>query len=209
MKLTPSRRLTAVAAFVLVPVLASGVTASAANQTVTFKGQASAAGQTAYFTLNQDLVSSAPATVAPGGALTVTIDPAPNQVPTQAGGYTIREIKDFVLKIPVPANATYVSASTAGGSGLGSTPPTIALEAGNVVLKLKGPIKGGANFELPVLTLNLKAGAAGSIQTKLGGTSYDNPGLTFTAVVVVLFPVDAPAKAYPDPSPVLTATTIA
>ena len=77
------------------------------------------------------------------------------------------------------------------------------------MLKVPGPIKGGADFELPTVTINLQAGGTGTITTKLGGTSYDAPGLTFTAVVVVFgFPVDAAAKGYPDPSPVLTTTTI-
>ncbi|MEV4317913.1 cyclase [Actinocrispum sp. NPDC049592] len=196
------------AALALVPVLAFGTTAAAANQTITYKVRATALGQTADLTLDQGVDASAPATVAPGGALKVVIDPAPNTVPATGGGYTIREINTVALKLPVPANSTFVSASLSGGSGLGSTPPTVSKVGNDVVLSVKGPLKGGAAFELPTVTVNLTAGSSGTIQTKLGGTSYDAPGLTFNAVVVVIFPITAPAKAYPDPSPVLTSTTI-
>jgi dehydratase len=207
MKLTP-RRLATAAALALVPVLVLGTSASAASQTITYKVRASAVGQTAELTLDQGIDSTAPATVAPGGALTVTIDPAPNTVPATGGGFTISEINTIALKLPVPANSTFVSASLSGGSGLGPTAPTVGLSGSDVVLNVKGPLKGGAAFELPTVTINLTAGASGSIETKLGGTSYDAPGLTFNAVVVVIFPITAPATAYPDPSPVLTSTTI-
>jgi dehydratase len=207
MKLTP-RRLATAAALALVPLLVLGTSASAASQTITYKVRASAVGQTAELTLDQGIDSTAPATVAPGGALTVTIDPGPNTVPATGGGFTISEINTIALKLPVPANSTFVSASLSGGSGLGSTAPTVGLSGSDVVLSVKGPLKGGAAFELPTVTINLTAGTSGSIETKLGGTSYDAPGLTFNAVVVVIFPITAPATAYPDPSPVLTSTTI-
>jgi dehydratase len=205
-----SRRFATLAALAIVPMLAIGQTASAASQTITFKVRASAVGQTADLTLDQTVDSSAPASVAPGGTFAVTIDPGPNTVPASGGGRTISEINTIQLKLPVPANSSYVSASLSGGSGLGSTAPTVGLSGTNVVLNVKGPLKGGAKFELPTVTLNLKAtGPSGSsVQTKLAGTSYDNPGLTFNAVVVVIFPITAPAKAYPDPSPVLTTTAI-
>lgn len=207
MKLAPRRFATA-AVLALVPLLAVTTTAAAANQTITYKVRASALGQTADLTLDQGVNATAPATVAPGGNLAVVIDPAPNTVPSSGGGRTISEINTIQLKLPVPANSTFVSATLSGGSGLGSTPPTVGLSGGNVVLSVKGPLKGGASFELPTVTINLKAGASGTIQSKLGGTSFDDPGLTFNAVVVVIFPITAPAKAFPDPNPVLTSTTI-
>nr|WP_042194285.1 hypothetical protein [Kibdelosporangium sp. MJ126-NF4]CEL21219.1 putative cyclase-dehydratase [Kibdelosporangium sp. MJ126-NF4]CTQ96215.1 putative cyclase-dehydratase [Kibdelosporangium sp. MJ126-NF4] len=208
MKLAPLR-LATVAAFTLAPLLALGTSASAAVQTINYQVRATALGQNAELTLNQDADSNAPASAAPGSALTVTIDPAPNTVPSSGGGYQIREIKDIALKMPVPANSTFVSAGVSGGSGLGSTPPTIGREGNDVVLKVAGPLKGGAAFELPTVTLNLTAGSSGTIESKLGGTSYDAPGLTFTTVIVAAgFPVNAATVAYPNPSPVLTSTTI-
>jgi dehydratase len=201
-------KLAAIAAAALVPMLMFATTASAEPQTVTYKLRASAAGQSSDFTLDQGVDASAPATVAPNGALTVTIDPTPNKIPSEAGGRQVREIKGLALKLPVPANSTFTSASLSGGSGLGGT-PSVALQGNDVVLTVPGPIRGGADFELPTVTINLQAGGTGTITTKLGGTSYDAPGLTFTAVVTVFgFPVNAAAKGYPDPNPVLTTTAI-
>jgi dehydratase len=192
----------------LLLVLTFATNAEAAPQTITYKLRASAAGQSSDFTLDQGVDASAPATVAPNGAVKVTIDPAPNKIPSEAGGRQVREIKGLALKLPVPANSKFQSASLSGGAGLGGT-PSIALQGNDVVLSVPGPIKGGADFELPTVTINLQAGGTGTITTKLGGTGYDTPGLTFTAVVTVLgFPVNAAAKGYPDPNPVLTTTTI-
>ncbi|CAM4059304.1 cyclase [Kibdelosporangium persicum] len=208
MKLAPLR-LATVAAFALAPLLALGTTASAAVQTINYQVRASAFGQTAELVLNQDIDATAPAGVAAGGAVTVTIDPAPNTVPAEGGGYEIREIKNIALKLPVPANSTFVSATATGGSGLGPAAPTVGLEGGDVVLKIAGPLKGGAAFELPTVTITLTAGSSGTIETKLGGTSYDAPGLTFTTVITAFgLPIDAATVAYPDPNPVLTSTTI-
>ncbi|MET9231344.1 cyclase [Lentzea sp. NPDC003310] len=201
-------KLAAIAVAALVPTLLFATTASAAPQTITYKLRASAAGQSSDFTLDQGVDASAPATAAPGGAVKVTIDPAPNKIPSEAGGRQVREIKGLALKLPVPANSTFTAASLSGGSGLGGT-PSVALQGNDVVLTVPGPIKGGADFELPTVTIDLQAGSSGTITTKLGGTSYDAPGLTFTAVVTVFgFPIDAAAKGYPDPNPVLTTTTI-
>ncbi|KAA2266088.1 cyclase [Solihabitans fulvus] len=205
----PTTRFLSAAAFVLVPLLAIGTTASAAVQTITFQLRASAVGQTSTFTFTQDVDASAPATVTAGGALTVTLTPGPNTVPTSAGGYTVNNIRGLSLSLPVPANSTYVSASLSGGSGLGSAAPSVSLQSGNIVLKVPGPIAGGAHFQLPAVSIHLTAGTSGTIATKLGGTSYDNPGLSFTANVHVLFfNVDAPSAGYPSPNPVLTTTTI-
>ncbi|GLZ34005.1 cyclase [Lentzea sp. NBRC 105346] len=201
-------KLAGIAALVLVPMLALTSQASAAPHSIVFKVKATALGQSSEFTFNQGLDATAPETVAPNGSVKVTIDPAPNQIPAEAGGYQVVEIKNFVLKMPVPGNSKFQSASLEGGSGLNST-PTVGLEGNDVVLKVPGPLKGGAAFELPTVTINLQAGGTGKVETKLGGTSYDAPGLTFVATIIAFgFKVDANAGGYPDPSPVLTSTTI-
>lgn len=189
--------------------LATSAPASAEPHAITYQLQATAFGQSAEFTLDQPVDATAPETVAPGGTVTAVIDPAPNTVPAEASGYTVREIKTITLIVPVPANSTFQSATITGGAGLGSGTPTIALSGTNVELKIAGPIAGGANFELPTITINLTAGASGAITTQLGGTSFASPGLTLTAGITAFgFPVDAPATGYPDPSPILTTTTI-
>ncbi|HEY3503628.1 MAG TPA: cyclodehydratase [Actinocatenispora sp.] len=193
---------------VLALVLGVAGPASAATQTVAYQFRASAVGQTGTGTLNQDVDATAPATAAPGSAVSVVVDPAPNTVPTSASGYAVKDIKDVKILLPVPVNASYVSASVSGGSNLGGT-PTVGLDGTDVVLSVPGPIAGGSAFELPTITLDLTAGASGSLDVRLGGTSYDDPGLTFTADVVVLgIPVGAAAVGYPDPNPTLSTTTI-
>lgn len=197
-----------IAALVLVPMLTLTAQASAAPQTITFKCKASALGQTAEFTLDQVIDATAPETVAPNGSVKVTADPAPDKMPAEASGYEVVEVKGLALKVPVPANSKFQSASLEGGSGLNST-PTIALEGNDVVLRVPGPIKGGADYELPTVTVVLQAGGTGQIVSKIGGTSFEQPGLTFVATIIAFgFRVDANATGYPDPSPVLTTTTI-
>ncbi|MER6799255.1 cyclase, partial [Amycolatopsis mediterranei] len=76
-------------------------------------------------------------------------------------------------------------------------------------LSFPGPIAGGATFELPTVTAHLTAGQSGTIQTKLGGTSYSDPGLTFKAVAsTIIGDLTAPTACFPNPSPVFTTTTI-
>jgi dehydratase len=197
------------AALAIVPALTLAVPAAAAPASVNFDCQANApivGPQTV--SLTQSVEVTAPATVAPGGALDVVIDPAPNSVPATVAGYNLKQVKDFSLKIPIPANSTYVSATLTGGSGLGSTAPKFAVSGGVATLSFPGPIAGGAAFELPTVTVKLTAGNSGTIQTKLAGTSYTDPGLTFTAVVNQIFDISAPTACFPNPSPVFTTTTI-
>jgi dehydratase len=159
--------------------------------------------------LSQDATVTAPATVAPGGSLQVVVAPAPTTVPTTVSGYTVKQLTGFALKVLVPANSTYVSATLSGGSGLGSTPPTIAVSGGVATISFPGPIAGGATFQFPTVTIALTAAASGSIETHLGGTSYTDPGLTFTAVVSsIIGDISAPTACFPNPSPVFSTTTI-
>lgn len=158
--------------------------------------------------LTQTVDASAPATVAPGGSFDVVVDPAPNQVPTSAAGQTVKEIKTFALKVPVPANATLSSVDLTGGSNLGGT-PAASVSGGIITITFPGPIAGGSTFELPTITAHLTAGASGAVNTTLYGTSYTDAGLTFTTVVsTFLGNISAPTSCFPNPNPVLTSTTI-
>jgi dehydratase len=160
-------------------------------------------------TLNQSVDATAPATVAPGGALDVVVDPAPNQVPSEAAGNTVKNVHTFTLKVPVPSNATLTGVDLTGGSGLGDTPPQVSQGDGVMTVTFEGPIAGGATFELPTITAHLTAGPSGTIDSSLYGTSYDDPGLTFTAVVSsIIGDVSAPTACFPNPNPALTSTTI-
>ena len=207
MSKTSSRLLVAVALSV-VPMLGLAGVASADTTSVNYDCQGQAVGQTSTLSLSQNVDTTAPATVAPGGSLSITLAPETNTVPTSAGSYTVSSVKNLSLSVPVPANATLVSFSLSGGSGLNST-PTVSQVGNNIVTTVPGPIDGGATFQLPALTLNLTAGSSGAITTTLYGSSYSDPGLTFTATVSVFgFPVDAATSCFPNPAPTLTTTTI-
>lgn len=197
-------------AVVAVAVAASVVaapTASAATDIV-YDCQADTPLGTENLALNQTVDATAPASVAPGGALDVVVDPAPNQVPSEAAGYEVKNVHTFTLKVPVPANATLTGVDLTGGSGLGSD-PTWTEADGVVTVSFAGPIAGGATFELPTITAHLTAGASGAIESTLYGTGYNDPGLTFTAVVgTFIGDISAPTSCFPNPNPVLTSTTI-
>jgi dehydratase len=202
-------RLLGTAMVALLPVLAAVSSAHAATA-VTYDLQSSAVGQTADSTLGVQVSGSAPSSVAAGAAFSVALSVGSITVPASASGYSIQQIQNIDLKIPVPSDSTYVSSSLSGGSGFGSAAPSVSESSGVLDIAIPGPIAAGKTFTLPTLTLNLTAGASGgTVTTTLAGTSYSNPGLTFTAVISVLFfSVDAGTVGYPTTSPTLTTTTI-
>jgi dehydratase len=212
MKFAPLRHGTtalAVSALAVAGMVGLAPAASAAPTDITYDCQADTPLGAQNLTLTQAVEATAPATVAPGGTLDVVVDPAPNTVPSEAAGYEVKEVHTFTLKVPVPSNSTLVDAELTGGSGLGDTPPEWAVADGIVTVTFPGPIAGGATFELPTITAHLTAGDSGAIDTTLYGTSYDDPGLTFTAVVASpLGDISAPTSCFPNPNPVLTSTTI-
>lgn len=203
-------RMLGIALLAAIPLLGMTLPANAADTPITYDLQSTAVGQTANSTIPVTVnASSSPASVAPGGAVTVTLATGALTVPSSASGYTIKDIQGIALDIAVPTNSTYVSCSLSGGSGLGSGTNTCAQSGSNVVVNIPGPIAGGATATLPTLTINVTAGSSGSIDTTLAGTSYSDPGLTFTAVVSVIgISVNAPTTGYPTTSPVLASTTI-
>lgn len=206
--LAPARRPLAVAMLAGLTVFGVATSASAATA-VTYNCQASALGQTGSFTVNASVTATAPSTVAAKSALTITESVGSITVPTSASGYTVKSINTIKLKVPVPTNSTYNSATLSGGSNYGSGKPSVS-EASNVItISIPGPINAGTTFTLPTLTLKLTSGSSGTITSSLSGTSYSNPGLTFTAVISVIgISVNASAVGYPSTTPSLTSTTI-
>lgn len=200
-----------VAAMIALPAvtLATPATAQTPNaQAVTFLCRASAFGQTKDFTFNQPVDAAAPAQAAAGSALAVALSPAANTVPANAGNYPVNYIKDIALTVPTPTNSSYVSAALSGGRNLGGK-PSVSSDANTTVVHTPGPINGGSQFQLPTLTLKLTAGGPGRIESRVGGTGYSDPGLTFTANVhASFFDVDVPVSCYPSPNPTLTVTTV-
>lgn len=203
------RRVATAAALTAAAALALTPQALAAAFDVNFDCSGSSPVGEQQFSLQQGADVTAPETVAPGGTLDIVIDPAVNTVPAEVNGYTVKRIEGLDLKIPIPANSTFVSADLEGGSGLGPNPPTFTVDGDVATLHLDGPLEGGTEFELPTVTAHLTAGDSGTIETKLHGTSHDDPGLTFTAVVSsVIGDVEVPSGCFPNPNPVLTTTTI-
>lgn len=206
MKTAPRRTLTGLA-LAGVAVLALAPTAAAVPHSITFACQGNSPLGPQNFTIGQDAEVTAPATVAPGGALTVVIDPAPNTVPSSINGFRVQRTHTLALKVPIPANSTFVSATLSGGSNVGTT--NLSVSNGMATLTATGPMAGGSVYELPTVTANLTAGPSGTIETKLHGSGYSNPGLTFTAVVSSLLgSITVPTACYPNPNPVITTTTI-
>jgi dehydratase len=197
------------------------VTFAAASATLLAAGSAAAAPVNVLYTceastfigpvattFDNDVEGTAPETVAPGETFSVTVTPQPDQIPSQVSGLPLLQVKDFALTIPIPANSTLVSASLSGGSGLGGE-AVLTQTGNNLVISLPSSIAGSADYQLPALTLELVAGAEGTINVQVGGTSLTDPGLTLTAVADFLgTPIEAPTKCFPDPSPVLASTTI-
>ncbi len=205
-----SRLLLTVAAGLAAAGLAAGP-ASAAVVPVTMDCQATPpVGSAQTFTLSAGVDGTAPTSVASGSAFTVTLAPTSMTVPSSVNGYTVKSISNLKLTIPVPANATLTGESLSGGSGYGSGTPSVSASGGNLVATVPGPIAGGSTFTLPALTLDLTAGGSGStVTTQLAGTSYSNPGLTFSASVQAsILTLTVPTACYPSPNPTLTTTTI-
>jgi dehydratase len=197
-----------VAAGLAVLGLAAGP-ASAADTPVTFDCQATPPiGSTQTFTLDAGVNGTAPDSVASGSAFTVTLSPDPLTVPTSVNGDTVNSISNLKLSLPVPAGATLTGESLSGGSGVSGV--TVAVSGSDIVISVPGPIAGGSTFTLPTLTLDLTAGAAGGdVQTQIAGTSYSDPGLTFSASVKVsILTVTVPSACYVPGSPVLTSTAV-
>ncbi|GAA1609074.1 hypothetical protein [Kribbella karoonensis] len=158
--------------------------------------------------IRQGIDAQAPAAVRANTRFTIAVHSQQGTLPTEVKGFKLQEVRDLTLRIPVPANAAYLSSRLIGGSGLNST-PSVQLEGNTAVVRVAGPIPGGASFQFPTLSIRLRAGGPGAVETKLTGTSYDDPGLTLQAKIKWKFlSTTAPVACYPDPNPVLTRTVI-
>lgn len=202
-------RIIATCTFTVAGALTLTVPASAAPVDVVYDCEADTPLGPQQTTITQPVEVTAPETVAPGGAVEVVIDPGPTDVPSEVNGNTVKELNGLELKAPIPANSTYVSAELSGGSNIGDTPPEISVADGVATVSVAGPLVGGTTAELPTVIVQLTAGDSGTIETTLSGTSYDDPGLTFTAKVSsIIGDQNVPVSCFPNPSPVFTTTTI-
>jgi dehydratase len=151
-------------------------------------------------------------TVAAGSDFQVTLTPDPIQVPTEGGGYPIRNLNTVRVRFGVPAGATFVSATLSGGSNLGTGTPTVSHAGGIVTLSVPGQLAPGSTAVLPAVTVTLNAsGASGTVlDARFSGNSYDNPSIQFTAVVGVPFlgNISGTSKCFSPINPVVATTTI-
>jgi dehydratase len=172
----------------------------------------SAAGQSSYDTNNTGATVLAPLSVAAGSDFVVEITPDPVQVPSSAGGYSIGSLSNVKVSLAVPAGAAFVSASLSGGSNLGSGTPSVAQSGGKVTLTVPGPLAPGSTAVLPKLSITFQAtGGPGTlIESKFAGSSYSNPGLTFTVAVTgtPIGTITATSNCYAQPNPVLATTEV-
>ncbi|MBU6216091.1 MAG: cyclodehydratase, partial [Acidobacteria bacterium] len=155
----------------------------------------------------------APGSVTAGSTFQAQLTADPIVVPTTGGGYPIQNLNTIKVRFDVPAGATFVSASLSGGSNLGSGTPSVALSGTQVVLSIPGNLAPGSTATLPTVTATFTASGApaATIPWKLAGTSYANPGISFTArvgSVPFLGTINVPTTCYASPNPVLGTTTI-
>ncbi|MDX2972885.1 hypothetical protein PWY87_12990 [Kribbella solani] len=183
--------------------------ASAAQPVASYACRANTKFGQHTLSLRQGVNAKAPATVRPNTRFTIAVDLQPGALPSEVKGFKLKEVRDLALRVPVPANSVYLSASLSGGSGLNST-PSIQRDGNVVVVKVAGPIPGGANYELPTLSVRLRSGGRGTaVETRLKGSSYDDPGLTLQAKIKWKFiTTTAPVACFPNPNPALTRTVV-
>lgn len=197
------RRAGAITPFALAAALCFAGTAHAA---VSVNWSCKASAGTSSMTTS--VTTTAPGSVTAGSPVAITIAPGSSTVPTSPIPlFTVVNISNMKMLIPVPANSTYVSSSASGGT----FPGTTALVGGNVELTVAGPIPGGTTYTPPVVTINVTANAPGSITSKYAGTSYTDPGMTFTTKLknnITNAQSDVATACYPNPSPTLTTTTV-
>ncbi|RDI63479.1 dehydratase [Nocardia pseudobrasiliensis] len=173
--------------------------------TVNFLCQGTVFGISQKTTMTMQVVGDAPGSAAPGSAVTITLASTQQTVPASSNGFTVNNIRNLKLVMPDPTNSSVTSVTLSGGTVAG----TVTASGGTIALNVPGPIAGGSNFTLPAETINVTAGASGSITTTLSGTSYSSPGLTLTSNVQGPFgPLDVPVSCYPKPAPTFTTTTI-
>ncbi|TDC04025.1 cyclodehydratase [Nonomuraea longispora] len=162
------------------------------------------------FTTSQTITSNTPTSVQRLSTFTGTGTSAPYTVPTEVSGAPITELRDFTLSLQFTGPAAVTGASLSGGSNIGSGVPTVTTTTNSVTLKVPGPLTAGTTVTLPQIRINATAGnTTGTVQMKVKGTSYADPGLRVTAVVPFdPDPIIAPSGCYPSPSPVLASIAV-
>ncbi|MDQ2678288.1 MAG: hypothetical protein M3Y51_06050, partial [Actinomycetota bacterium] len=186
---------------------------STAYTPVTMTCQTTASGQTRVNPHPTGATVKAPTSVQQGSTFQIELTPDPMNVPTDGEGYPISWIANLNVSFLIPAGTTFVSASTSGGSNLGSGTVTTGVNGDDVRLTVPGQLAPGSTAVLPRITVTLQAtGAVGTnVTTKFGGASYGDPGTTFqtrVSGIPILGSVTSSSNCYAPTNPVLSTTAI-
>ena len=153
-------------------------------------------------------------TVLAGGAVNAAVQLAPIEVPATNGGYSVSYMRDIILKVPVPTNASYVSGNLTGNTAGWS----LSQSGGVITISTGNQYPGGSMITPPQVNLNFAAtGVVGTdIRLRLGGNppfnDSNNPSLQ-TLVRVAGTPIgdlNVAVKCYAPgaPAPNLHSTSI-
>ncbi len=144
----------------------------------------------------------APATVEQGDHFTIDYVIDQTTIPSYSDPATISAVGDWLWRFPVPTNATFVGASLSGGQGY-SGEATVAENMGYIEFAIPGSALATVTVDHPVISVELTAsGPSGvDIESSIAGTSYAEPGMSFTSATnfgsigTVCFPY-APAPVF-------------
>ena len=165
-------------------------------------------------TRNQGITTTAVSHVYQNNTFSVAITTAAGSESSDLGsGAVLNYIFNLHIYVPIPANSTLLSYSISGGSGLGGGTPTIALSGSRLILTVPGNINSNTTYQLPTVNMTLRATGAAltSVQPRIGGTSYSDPGLDFTVNADLpqgLGNKDLPTSCFPSSNPALSTTAI-
>ncbi len=166
-------------------------------------------------TRNQGITTTAVSQIYQNNTFNVAITTAPNLESADLGsGAVMNYVYNLHIYVPIPANSTLISYSISGGSGLGGGTPSIALSGSRLIMTVPGNIASNTTYQLPTINMTLRATGAPltSIQPRIGGTSYADPGLDFTVNADLpqgLGNNNLPTSCFPSSNPPLSTTTIA
>jgi hypothetical protein len=131
------------------------------------------AGTSYNFPQSASVNYDAPSVLHQGDTFVMTVAPGPFIVPTQAQGYTLQKMNNFVIEFPISPNATFVDAWMSDGTNLGTGGPSVSFSNGKLIYKVPGALAPGSTVQMPLAQVKLIAsGEPGStIETKMNKLS--------------------------------------
>lgn len=145
---------------------------------------------------SRDFSVQAPARVARKTEFDVVFDPAPITAFAQYN----KTVVDVQVAYKLPKNAKLKSYALSGGANLGTAFTWVEVRDQEIVVRSSGPFRGGVQFDLPTLTVHLKAPRnPGDIVFGPGGSSYERPGFFWFRYQPILDEW-GPFQCFPDPA---------